>query len=120
MCDEHPDRPAVVRRQGETDSFGSEMNDLCQECRDAADAYAADPNNHLGTCDWCKSENVHVRPRRDWEEGSAGRVYDICDNCNDKENKRLAEEFADDDSGFCGADMDFFPDDDDGDETEEE
>ena len=25
MCDEHPDRPAVARVQGETDSFGCEM-----------------------------------------------------------------------------------------------
>src|SRR3954463_12051043 len=32
MCDQHPDRPAVARIQGETDSFGCEMNDLCQEC----------------------------------------------------------------------------------------
>ena len=28
MCDEHPDRPAVARVQGETDSFGCELNDL--------------------------------------------------------------------------------------------
>ena len=32
MCDEHPDRPAVARVQGETDSFGSEQHDLCAEC----------------------------------------------------------------------------------------
>jgi hypothetical protein len=30
-CDEHPDRPAVLRVQGETDSFGSETIDYCQE-----------------------------------------------------------------------------------------
>lgn len=34
MCDDHPDRPAVARIQGETDSFGSELWDLCEECRD--------------------------------------------------------------------------------------
>ena len=29
MCDNHPDRLATHRVQGETDSFGSEMNDMC-------------------------------------------------------------------------------------------
>ncbi len=100
MCDEHPDRPAVVRIQGETDSFGAEYSDLCQECKDAADAYNSDSNNHLGTCDWCGANNVRVRPHRDWEEGSAGPVYDVCCSCIDKENKRLAEEFPDDDPDF--------------------
>jgi hypothetical protein len=33
MCDDHPDRPAVTRLQGETDSFGSEMHDLCGKWR---------------------------------------------------------------------------------------
>lgn len=34
MCDDHPDVPAVARVQGETDSFGCEMHDLCQACLD--------------------------------------------------------------------------------------
>ena len=33
-CDEHPERDAVARVQGETDSMGCEMLDLCQECLD--------------------------------------------------------------------------------------
>ncbi|MGY7975507.1 hypothetical protein L1Q33_25460, partial [Klebsiella pneumoniae] len=33
-CDEHPDRLAVRRVQGETDSFGCEYHDMCQECLD--------------------------------------------------------------------------------------
>jgi hypothetical protein len=39
MCDQHPDRLAVVRLQGETDSFGAELNDMCTECRDAYREY---------------------------------------------------------------------------------
>lgn len=34
MCDDHPDRPATHRVQGETDSFGCEYIDWCQECHD--------------------------------------------------------------------------------------
>ncbi|TKI01529.1 hypothetical protein FCN80_26365, partial [Martelella alba] len=33
-CDEHHDRDAVKRVQGETDSFGCEYYDMCQECLD--------------------------------------------------------------------------------------
>ena len=39
MCDDHPDRKAVARVQGETDSFGSELIDMCQECLDEHRAY---------------------------------------------------------------------------------
>lgn len=31
-------------------------------------------------------------PRRDFEEGLAGRLYDVCGDCVKKENERLAEE----------------------------
>ncbi len=32
MCDDHQDRPATHRVQGETDSFGCEYIDWCDEC----------------------------------------------------------------------------------------
>lgn len=32
MCDDHTDRPATHRIQGETDSFGCEYIDWCDEC----------------------------------------------------------------------------------------
>lgn len=90
-CDDHPDRPAVARIQGETDSFGSEMNDMCQEC---LDAYREEMKNAdwSGTCDWCKTHKPHLRPRRDYEEGMAGRVYDVCDDCIKRENDELEKE----------------------------
>ena len=41
-CDDHPDRPATHRVQGETDSFGCEYIDWCQECHDKYLAYLAE------------------------------------------------------------------------------
>lgn len=41
-CDDHPDRPAVHRVQGETDSFGCEYIDWCQECYDKYQQYLCD------------------------------------------------------------------------------
>lgn len=90
-CDYHPDRPAVARIQGETDSFGAELNDMCQECLDAYRKEMAEAD-HSGTCDWCKQHKPHLRPRRDYEEGMAGRVYDVCDDCIKRENDELEQE----------------------------
>ena len=39
MCDDHQDRPATHRIQGETDSFGCEYIDWCDECYDKYLAY---------------------------------------------------------------------------------
>lgn len=89
MCDDHPDRPAVARVQGETDSFGAEYIDMCQECLDEHRANKADPANSLGTCEWCGTKGVRVRPRRDYDEGMCGRVYDVCDDCVAKEIRPL-------------------------------
>src|SRR5258706_13894899 len=71
MCDQHPDRPAVARVQGETDSFGSEMVDLCSECLEAEKASGP----MVGSCDWCDAPDVPLRPRREMSEGEAGPVY---------------------------------------------
>ncbi len=92
MCDDHPDRPAVQRIQGETDSFGSEMNDLCQECVDEMKRQIQEQANVEEQCDWCKTMQKNLRPHRDFEEGSSGRVYDVCPRCISEENKRVHEE----------------------------
>lgn len=89
MCDQHPESPAVVRMVGETDSFGSELWDCCQECVD--EMKNAPP--HVGTCDWCKTPKVELRNMRDYEEGMHGRVYTVCTPCSDRYNKRQIEEF---------------------------
>ena len=92
MCDEHPEQPAVSRIQGETDSFGAEFYDWCQACLHEHRAAAAEARNRTGTCEWCRTPDVRVRPRRDFEEGQAGRIYDVCDGCVRKENERLQAE----------------------------
>jgi len=85
VCDTHPDRLAVAEIVGETDSMGSETYYCCKECVD--EARNAPPT--VATCDWCKTPNVVVKDHRDWEEGSCGRVYHVCQPCIDKENKRF-------------------------------
>lgn len=91
MCDVHPDRPAVARIQGETDSMGSELNDCCQECVD--EIRNAPPTK--STCDWCKTKDVVTVPKRDYEEGMNGPVYQVCRPCVERYNKRQLEELED-------------------------
>lgn len=96
MCDLHPDRPAVARVQGETDSMGCELNDMCQECLDEHRRQVASADTS-GICDWCKNFASKLRDHRDYEEGMCGRVYQVCDDCVKKENDRLKAEMAYDD-----------------------
>lgn len=90
-CDEHPDRDAVRRIQGETDSFGCEYHDMCQECHDE---YVRETNSadYSGTCNWCGKHVERLIPHRDIEEGSYGRVYEVCKPCIDAEHQRWEEE----------------------------
>lgn len=95
MCDEHPDRPAIARVQGETDSFGCEMRDLCKECLDKdreweKSAEAAEWRK--GKCEWCKSDAADLRDARDYEEGLYGRVYRVCGACIKRVNEELQAE----------------------------
>jgi hypothetical protein len=46
----------------------------------------------LGTCDWCKGSNLITTPHRDFEEGSNGPVYEVCQACRVKESADLSEE----------------------------
>lgn len=86
MCDDHPARPATHRLQGETDSFGSEMHDLCDECAKDFKVYKPDE------CDWCKQKADDCRATRDYEEGLYGPVYYVCKACRDKRAEREREE----------------------------
>ena len=113
MCDNHPDQPAVVRVQGETDSFGCEMEDICQQCVDERKAYrcseagqAEELEWRTGACEWCKNHVTDLRDARDYEEGMSGRVYDVCGACVSRQNEELAAEMDDDyaDCWDCGGD----------------
>ena len=110
MCDDHPDRPATHRVQGETDSFGSEMCDMCDECF-AAHVEEKKTWDLSGDCDWCKQHKPRLLPKRDYEEGMGGPVYYVCDECRGRYDKRVAEELAesdrwDDDDGIGDTDWD--------------
>jgi hypothetical protein len=94
MCDDHSDRVAVARIQGETDSFGAELNDMCAECLKQYNEYkAANPYNS-GRCEWCGNHTDDIRQERDFEEGRCGRLYDVCGACRAKESAYVAEEIA--------------------------
>src|SRR5579862_9487643 len=84
MCDCHPDRLAVARVQGETDSFGCEMIDMCEDCV-AAYREECRTEDSSGTCDWCRQEAEKRFYRRDIDEGSFGPVYQVCRACVDKD-----------------------------------
>lgn len=99
-CDEHSDRRAVARVQGETDSFGCEMLDLCQECMDDLRDWERSPEARSGKCDWCKSEAKDLADQRDYEEGMYGPVYRVCGNCRQRLDERDRRELAAYDNGY--------------------
>lgn len=90
MCDEHPRRKAIARVQGETDSFGCELIDMCQQCLAKDRAWRKSPAAaewRKGTCEWCKNKADDLRDRRDYEEGMTGRVYRVCGTCVKRDNE---------------------------------
>jgi hypothetical protein len=89
-CDRHPDRLAVARIQGETDSFGSELIDACEECRDELRKHRE--ADRIGFCEWCARHATDLRETRDHEEGACGRVYRVCGYCIRRANEEAAEE----------------------------
>lgn len=97
MCDEHTDRPAYRRVQGETDSFGSEMHDMCLECYESHRKHmeANQVEAATGTCDWCSSHATDLRNRRDYEEGMFGPVYRVCGACVRRDNEAALDELDD-------------------------
>ena len=93
-CDDHPDRPAVARIQGETDSFGSELVDLCQQCLDAYDKHREEAVKAPETCEWCGAVTTDCAHTRDVDEGAAGPVYMACRACRQKQSDYVSEELS--------------------------
>ena len=98
-CDEHEDRLAVARVQGETDSFGCEMIDMCQKCLDEHKEYQRTADRS-GTCDWCKQHADYLSPARDYDEGMHGPVYEICRDCRKRRDDEAREELEEYYSGY--------------------
>jgi hypothetical protein len=115
MCDNHSKRVATHRVQGETDSFGCEMIDLCDKCyakhRKAMVKYREE--QAIGTCDWCKNQATDLRTARDYEEGSCGPLYSVCGACikrrNDEATAELEANGYFDDYGDVDSDYDGDP-----------
>jgi hypothetical protein len=101
-CDDHPDRPATNRVQGETDSMGAEYHDLCEQC--AAKMLAEIRNGGAGACDWCKQHANDLKAHRDFEESSCGPVYRVCGACRREEAESLWDE-VDDSEPICADDF---------------
>lgn len=102
MCDYHPDQVAVARVQGETDSFGCEMDDICQQCIDERRAYRCSEEGiaeelewRTGACEWCKNLATDLRDARDYEEGMNGRVYRVCGACIKRVNDEAMADLGD-------------------------
>lgn len=91
---------AVKRVQGETDSMGCEMSDFCQSCFDKFQAECKKAEEELAemlvTCNYCKGQVPYklITQKRDWEEGSCGRLYDVCLSCCQKQNAECDAELA--------------------------
>lgn len=77
FCDQHKGILSVARVVGETDSFGSEVIDVCQKCLDKIN----NKKTVIGECELCHTTTTISR-RRDPAEGYSGRLYDMCDECN--------------------------------------
>jgi hypothetical protein len=115
VCDQHPEFVATHRVQGETNSFGAEFCDMCDDCYQEHLAARRAAREQESFCDYCKTSQVGCRPRRDYEEGMAGPVYNVCPSCCDRSNERLRQEmlamqdewdqddYGDDDSSYFGA-----------------
>lgn len=83
-------KPATRCLQGETDSFGAEWADLCDDC------YAIERErrrkDRAGDCDWCKQHTDALIWTRNYDEGMHGSTYRVCKSCYNKQQRALKEE----------------------------
>lgn len=89
-CEDNCNNDATHAVASEVDSFGVEWLFLCEEHITPFRSNHKKPT--IGICDWCHAEDVEIRPMRDFEEGDAGGVYDVCLKCRQRKNKQLSEE----------------------------
>lgn len=100
VCDWHTDRPAVARIQGETDSFGSEMYDMCRECLDEHCEQIRSAEARTGRCDWCKKDATDLVWARCYDEGLDGPTYHVCGACKERQTRRLQQEMDEHDLDY--------------------
>ena len=66
---------------GETDSFGSELQYLCDHHFLDLKAALEEKKKELQLCDICKNLSRDCTQVRDPEEGMSGRLYTVCPDC---------------------------------------
>lgn len=98
-CDGHNcscTNTAEFRIQMETDSFGAEYADYCSSCYELykkdIEEYRKQRANTEGWCEFGKHMAKGITQMRDFEEGSSGRLYDVCPECRRKYNEAMREE----------------------------
>jgi hypothetical protein len=101
MCDTegHEKTPATRRVQGETDSFGSEMNDMCEECYRVF-CLTRETEDTSGRCDWCGGHSTERKSTRDYDEGMSGPVYMVCKGCRQKQYDEACKELEEEEPCF--------------------
>lgn len=95
---------ATVRVVGETDSFGSEIEDYCQTCwgrmeAESAKAKEEDPEVGYFICDRCR-RRAECEPTRDLTEGRCGPLYYYCKPCMGAHRDAMRREFDDGDDDY--------------------
>lgn len=95
-CSTHESVLAVKSIVGETDSWGSETDEVCQKCLDEFLAKEKEQRKNpdpalFHSCETCGTTDATVKPTRDPEEGRAGPVYNWCSTCR----KQVMDNFAD-------------------------
>ena len=92
MCDDCSEHLATHRIQGETDSFGAEWYDLCDDCLEEDCRVRREKANEGGVCEWCNEESAPLVPARDYDEGCDGPLYDVCLDCRDRQIEAIEDE----------------------------
>jgi hypothetical protein len=115
MCDKHPDRIAIARVQGETDSMAAELIDCCAFCAPVVQAAAKSAAVDC-ECDRCHEFSDQLKNYRDPDEGAAGRLYQLCERCiadardSDQASTGIAPELSDEHDDENALEVDTDPD----------
>ena len=75
-----------------------EVHHYCEDCIKAIEEERekSSSEDELKYCDHCEAQSKDVRPMRDPEEGSCGRLYYLCQ----KHRSALISSFVDDVDGY--------------------
>lgn len=90
-CAEHKTVRATKILIGESDSMGSEVTPMCEECLKKHQEHVQNnPDEYVRHCEKCDSTD-NVRGKRDPDEGMAGPVYMWCRRCRADFDKAYAD-----------------------------